>query len=88
MSAVALIDVVAATLVDGKALLDAALASLAAGIFVTLTASLAIYGFASAADLQRDGRDHAAIAAVALAVVATLAFAAAIGLGLYVMIDG
>ena len=88
MSAAALVQVLPATLIDGGALLDTAVASLVAGVFVTFTASLAIYGFATAAEMRRVDRDLAAIAAGALGVLSMLAFAGAIGLGLAVMING
>lgn len=77
-----------ATVVDAEALLDSVLASLIAGVFVTLAASIAIWGFATAAEMQRNDRDLAAVGAGILAVVAMLAVAAAIALGLYVMING
>ncbi|MFN8114044.1 MAG: hypothetical protein U0R51_12710 [Solirubrobacterales bacterium] len=88
MSVVALIQVVTATVIDGEALLDTAVASTVAGLFVVLAASLAIYGFATAAEMRRVDRDLAAIAAGALGVVSMLAFVGAIGLGLAVMING
>ena len=88
MSLAALIQVLSATVIDGKALLDTAVASLVAGVFVTFSASLAIYGFATAAEMRRVDRDLAAIAAAALGVLAMLAFGAAIALGLAVMING
>jgi len=77
-----------ATVVDAEALLDSVLASLIAGVFVTLAASIAIWGFATAAEMQRNDRDLAAVGAGILAAVAMLAVAAAIALGLYVMING
>ena len=88
MTPTALIGTVAATLIDGEALFDTAVASLAAGVFVALTGSLAIYGFATAAEMQRVGRDVAAVGAGALAVVASLAFMGALGVGLYLIISG
>ena len=88
MSLAALIQVLPATVIDGEALLDTAVASLVAGVFVTFSASLAIYGFATAAEMRRVDRDLAAIAAGALGVLAMLAFGAAIALGLAVMING
>jgi hypothetical protein len=77
-----------ATIVDWAALGDAALASLVAGIFVTAAASTTIYGVATSAEARRNGNGAGAIAAAILAVVGGLAFAAAIGAGLYVMIHG
>jgi hypothetical protein len=88
MSLAALIHVLPATVIDGEALLDTAVASLVAGIFVTFTASLAIYGFATAAEMRRVDRGLAAIAAGALGVLSMVAFAGAIALGLAVMING
>ena len=88
MSVAALIQVLPATVIDGEALLDTAVASMVAGLFVVLAASLAIYGFATAAEMRRVDRDLAAIAAGALGVVSMLAFVGAIGLGLAVMING
>ena len=88
MSAAALVQLLPATVVDGEALLDTAVASLVAGIFVTFTASLAIYGFTSAAEMRRNDRELAAIGAAALGALSLLAFAATIVLGLAVMING
>lgn len=76
-----------ATIVDGEALLDTALASLVAGVGITLIASLAIYGFATFAEMRREERSVAAGAAGALAALAVLAFAVAIAVGLIVMIS-
>lgn len=77
-----------ASIVDGEALLDTAIASLIAGIGITLIASLAIYGFATFAEARRDQRLLAATGAGALALFASLAFAGAIAIGLAVMIGG
>jgi hypothetical protein len=77
-----------ASIVDWKALWETAVASVVAGLGVTLAASVAIYGFASFAEARRDERSGAAAASVVLAVVASLAFAGAIGVGLVVMIRG
>jgi len=88
MSAATLIQLLPGTLVDAEALLASVVASLIAGVLVTFAASLAIWGFATAAEMQRHPRDLAAVGAGTLAVVATLAMAAAIALGLYVMING
>lgn len=75
-----------ATLVDWNALLDTAIASLVAGLAVTLAASSAIFGFATFAEARRDERSGAAFAAAGLAIVALLLFAGAIAAGLVVMI--
>lgn len=77
-----------ATIVDWAALLDAAVASLVAGLVVTLAASTAIYGAANFADARRERRYGAAALGVALAALGTLGFAAAVAAGLYVMIGG
>ena len=77
-----------ATIVDWEALLDAAVASLVAGIVVTLAASLAIFGAATFADAQREERYGIAVLGAAVAAVGLLAFAAAIAAGLYTMING
>jgi len=86
VSGVALVPI--ASIVDGEALLDTAIASLIAGVGVTLIASLAIYGFATFVEARRDGRTLAATGAGALAVLASLAFAGLIAAGLAVMIGG
>lgn len=87
MSAVAAIAS-PATIVDAEALLDTAVASVAAAVIVTLSASLAIYGFATAAEMRRTDRDLAAFGAGILAAASSLVFAATIALGIYVMING
>lgn len=87
MSAVAAI-VSDATIVDVESLLDTAVASVVAAVIVTLSASLAIYGFATAAEMRRTDRDLAAIGAGVLAAASSLVFAATIALGIYVMING
>ena len=81
-----MIALLSGSIVDGKALLDTAIASLVAGIGITIVASLAIYGFATFGEARRDGNVATATAAGVLAALATLAFAAAIAIGLIVMI--
>jgi hypothetical protein len=76
-----------ATIVDVEALFDTAVASIVAAVIVTLSASLAIYGFATVAEMRRIDRDLAAIGAGILAAAASLVFAATIALGIYVMIS-
>jgi hypothetical protein len=76
------------TIVDVEALLDTAVASIVAAVIVTLSASLAIYGFATAAEMRRIDRDLAAVGAGVLAAASSLVFAATIALGIYVMING
>ena len=74
------------TIVDTKALLDTAIASVVAGLGVTLAASTAIYGFAMAAEMRRNDRTAASVGPLILGIVAILAFAAAIAAGLAVML--
>jgi hypothetical protein len=76
-----------ATLVDGKALLDASVASLVAGVVVTAAASTAIFGFATFAEMRRNGRETAAAGAAVLAFVAMAVFAGVIAFGLYEIIS-
>lgn len=75
-------------IVEAEALLDSVIASIVAGVLVTLTASLAIYGLATFAEMRRQGRGAAMVGAGAIAVTFSLAFAATIALGLLVMIKG
>jgi hypothetical protein len=77
-----------ATIVDWEALLDTAIASLVAGVVVTITASATIYGAAMSAEMRRAGRGGLAFAAGALGVVGLVAFTATVVLGLVVMING
>ena len=77
-----------ATVIDWEALLDTAVASLVAGVAVTIAASTMIYGASTSAEARRDGRSGAALAAGALGLLGGLAFAAAIAAGLFVMING
>ena len=77
-----------ATVVDWEALLDTAVASIVGGIVVTVAASTMIYGVATTAEMRRDGRDGAALAAAGIAVIGAIIFAGAIAAGLFVMIHG
>lgn len=77
-----------ATIVEWTALWQTAVASLVAGLGVTLAASVAIYGFANFAEARRDERGGAATVAALVAIIASLAFAGAIAVGLVVMING
>jgi hypothetical protein len=77
-----------ATIIDWEALLDTAIASVIAGVVVTVAASTMIYGAATSAEMRRHGRGGLAIAAAGLGVIGALAFAGAIALGLIVMIHG
>ena len=88
MSPVGPMAMLTATVIDGEALLDTAVASIVAAVIVTISASVAIYGFAQAAEMRRLERDLAAIGAGILAAVASVAFAGTIALGIYVMING
>lgn len=77
-----------ATIVDWEALLDTAIASIVAGVVVTVAASTMIYGAAMSAEMRRNGRGGLAFAAGALGVAGLLAFAGTVVLGLVVMIHG
>ena len=74
-----------ATIVDTQALLETVLYSLLAGVGVTLIFSIAIFATARFAELGREGRTPPALAFGTLAVVAIIAFCAAITLGIIVM---
>jgi len=74
-----------ATLVDTQALAQTVLAAVLGGVGVTLIFSIAILGAARFADLNRDGRNAAAVASALVAFVALAAFAAAIAFGIIVM---
>jgi hypothetical protein len=75
----------AGSVVDSKALLQTVGYSLLAGIGVTFIFSIAIFGFARFGEMGREGRSPSAVAFGGLAVLATIAFAAAIVLGIIVM---
>lgn len=77
-----------ATVVDGRALLETVIASLVAGVGVTVAFSLAILGAALFGDARRDGREVAAVGAASLTVVALAACGAAIAFGIVVMTSG
>ena len=74
-----------ATIVDTEALRDTVLASLVAGIGVSVIFSLAILGVARSLDLSRDGRGAAAAAYAALALVGLLATVVVMAIGIIVM---
>jgi hypothetical protein len=74
-----------ATLVEGKAMLETVVASVAAGVGVTFVFSIAIWGVARFADLSRSERPLAAGAAALVAAVALLATAAVLVFGILVM---
>ncbi len=73
------------TLVDTKALLQTAGASLVAGLGVTLVFSIMVFAATRLADLRRDDRPVLAVAAGALAGIALIVTVAAIVLGIVVM---
>lgn len=79
---------VMATVVEWGALLDTAIAALVGALVVTLAASTAIYGFATVAEMRREERGGHAAAAAVIALAGVLVFAAAIAVGLTVMIRG
>jgi CHASE2 domain-containing sensor protein len=74
-----------ATVVDGRALLETVIASVIAGVGVTIVFSLAILGAALFGDARRDGRVGAAVGAATLAILALAASAAVIVFGIFVM---
>ena len=74
-----------ATLVEGKELLEAVIASVVAGVGVTFIFSIAIWGVARFADLSRGERPLAAGAAAAVAGLALVLTAAAVVVGIIAM---
>ncbi len=74
-----------ATVVDTTALWQTAIASLAAGVGVTVVFSIAILGVAKMSEANRDGRGAAATVYGVLALVFVLATAAAVVAGVIVM---
>ncbi|HEX4668898.1 MAG TPA: hypothetical protein VH275_02835 [Solirubrobacterales bacterium] len=74
-----------AALIEGKELLETVVASVVAGIGVTLVFSIAIWGVARFADLSRNERPLAAGAAALVACLALLATAAILVVGIIVM---
>jgi hypothetical protein len=74
-----------ATVVDTEALRDTVLASLAAGIGISIVFSVAIYGVSRSIDASRDGRRIAAVAFATVGSLGLLASAAAIAVGIVVM---
>jgi hypothetical protein len=74
-----------AVLVESKELLQTVIASLAAGVGITVVFSIAIWGVARFADLSRGERPLAAAAAAALAGLAALTTAAAVVFGIVIM---
>jgi hypothetical protein len=74
-----------ATIVEGEALLETVIASVVAGVGVTVVFSIAIWGAARFADLNREERPLAAGAAALVGGVALLATIAAVVVGILVM---
>jgi hypothetical protein len=74
-----------AVVVETKELLQTVVASLVAGVGITVVFSVAIWGVARFADLSRNERPLAAGAAAALAGLAVLVTAAAVVFGIVVM---
>jgi hypothetical protein len=76
-----------AALVDWDALLKVVAASLGAAVGVTLAFSLAIVGATGVTEARRNGRAGASLAFTVLAVVALLACAGAVALGIALMLS-
>ena len=74
-----------AVVVETKELLETVLASVIAGVGITVVFSVAIWGVARFADLSRNERPIAAGAAAALAVLAGLVTLAAVAFGIVIM---
>jgi hypothetical protein len=74
-----------AVIVETKELLQTIVASLIAGVGVTVVFSVAIWGTARFADLNRNERPLAAGAAAALAAFAAVATLASVAYGIVVM---
>jgi hypothetical protein len=78
---------VIATIVDWAALRDVVIASLAAGVGVTVAFSLAILGLTRFADMRRDGRVAEAWAFAALAMLGLAISGTAVAFGIILMIS-
>jgi hypothetical protein len=74
-----------ATVVEGKELLQTVVASVVAGVGITVVFSVAIWGVGRFADLNREERPLAAGLAAAAAALALAATAAAVVIGIVVM---
>ncbi|HEX8689370.1 MAG TPA: hypothetical protein VF729_03915 [Solirubrobacterales bacterium] len=74
-----------AVVVETKELAQTALASVVAGVGITIVFSIAIWGAARFVDLSRDERPVAATAAATVGLLALAATLAAVGLGIVVM---
>jgi hypothetical protein len=80
-------NVLLASIVDGRALLETVIASLVTGVGVTVVFSFAILGAALFGDARRDGRVLAAAGAGTLMGVGLLGALTAIAFGLIVMMS-
>jgi len=74
-----------AVVVETKELLETVIASVVAGVGITVIFSVAIWGVARFADLSRNERPLAAGAAATLAALAGLVTLAAVAFGLVIM---
>jgi hypothetical protein len=74
-----------ATVVETQELLETVIYSVVAGVGVTVVFSLAIYGATRFADLSRDERGAAAVAAALLAALGLIATVAAVVIGVIAM---
>lgn len=74
-----------ATIVETKDLIQTVVASVVAGVGITVVFSVAIWGAARFADLSRGERPAAAAGAAALAVLAGLVTLASVAFGIVVM---
>lgn len=77
-----------AEIVDWAALGQSALAAVIGALVVTIAASTAIYGFTAFVEARRDERAGSAVLGAGLAAIGMLVFAAAVAIGLIVMING
>jgi hypothetical protein len=77
-----------AVVVETQALFETVIASLVAGVGVTVVFSVAIWGIARFADLNRDERTLAAGAAATVAGLAVLVTMAAVAFGIVIMSSG
>ena len=76
-----------ATIVEGRALIETVVASIVLGVGVTVAFSVAIFGVARFADLNREERTLAAGAALGMAGLALAVVAAGAVFGIVVMIS-
>jgi|NGEPerStandDraft_13_1074530.scaffolds.fasta_scaffold03390_2 hypothetical protein len=76
---------VVAAIVDSDALLEAVVASVVAGVGITVAFSLAVYGATRFADARRTGASLAAAGAATLSVVALIVCVGAITAGILII---